>query len=146
MSSSHLSADDRFFTPSKHLIKIMQSSKSLHLTCLRKCLQNFQEILIAKQASFSALKSQDYQILFQKSILEKMKVPEQMYSIFFKMRSSRFLTDKSYPNPNFDHEYKIKIVSGSDCYEGFLNQEDMVNLRSDRWTLVQVKQSPTSSK
>ena len=75
-----------------------------------------------------------------------MNLPEQTYSIFFKMRSSRFLTDKSYPNPNFDHEYKIKIVSGSDCYEGFLNQEDMVNLRSDRWTLVQVKQSPTSSK
>ena len=101
---------------------------------------------MAKLAPFLALKSQDYTILFQKSILEKMKLPEQKYSIFFKMRSSRFLTDKSYPNPNFDHEYKIKIVSGSDCYEGFLNQEDMVNLRSDRWTLVQVKQSPTSSK
>ena len=101
---------------------------------------------MAKLALFSVHKIKDYKILFQKSILEKMKLPEQKYSIFFKMRSSRFLTDKSYPNPNFDHEYKIKIVSGSDCYEGFLNQEDMVNLRSDRWTLVQVKQSPTSSK
>ena len=62
------------------------------------------------------------------------------------MRSSRFLTDKSYPNLNFDHEYKIRILSGANCYEGFLNQEDMINLRSDRWTLVQVKQSMTSSK
>ena len=101
---------------------------------------------MAKLAPFPAPKSQDYIYFFQKSILEKMNLPEQTYSIFFKMRSSRFLTDKSYPNPNFDHEYKIKIVSVSDCYEGFLNKEDMVNLRSDRWTLVQVKQSPTSSK